>query len=291
MFDYNALTRNFFEKSCPLRAPAPGHSKPPDDQPWNVETRPQWSVRGHTWAVDADPLIEVPPLVVNPTGRGLRTIGLVVRGVRRVSQQIEPYTNWWSEQNQEAVRTSGPLWISIGDSTCLGIGASAPDAGWVGQTLDALRRDEPTWRVINLAMSGAKIADSLEHHLPVVDALCEAGHRPALTTTCVGTNDVFWGRTNVVDLRHEIEQLASRLPEPAAMATIAGSSSRVALTNRALKQVALDRSIALVDPWREPAPGSVFDRVADDRFHPNDHGHQLMSDAFLRSIRTLLDND
>ena len=35
-------------------------------------------VGGHTWAVDAEPLVEVPPLVVNPQGRGLRAIGLVV---------------------------------------------------------------------------------------------------------------------------------------------------------------------------------------------------------------------
>ena len=165
------------------------------------------------------------------------------------------------------------------------------DASIGAPSFDALRRDEPTWRVINLAMSGAKIADSLEHHLPVVDALCDAGHRPALTTTCVGTNDVFWGRTSVVDLRHQVERLADRLPKPSVMATIAGGSTRVALTNRALKQAALDRRITLVDPWREPGPGSVFDRVADDRFHPNDHGHQLMSDAFLRAIGSALSNE
>ena len=230
----------------------------------------------------------VPPLVVNPTGRGLRVIGVVARGVRRVSKQIEPYTNWWSEQNQLALAADGPLWVCIGDSTCLGIGASAPDMGWVGRTLATLRESDPTWRVINLAMSGARIVDSLEMHAPVVASLVAAGHQPALTTACVGTNDVLWGRTNVTELRDQVEDLADQLPRPAAMATIAGSSSRVALTNRALKQAATDRSLVLVDPWREPGPGGVFDRVADDRFHPNDFGHQLMSDAFVRSIRSVL---
>lgn len=230
----------------------------------------------------------VPPLVVNPTGRGLRAIGLVMRGVRRVSQQIEPYTEWWSEQNQEALAATGPLWVSIGDSTCLGIGASGPDQGWVGTTLDVLKQGDPRWRVINLAMSGARISDSLEMHAPIVQSLVAAGHKPALTTTCVGTNDVLWGRTNVTELRDQVEDLADRLPRPAVMATIAGSSSRVALTNRALKQAATDRDLALVDPWREPGPGGVFDRVADDRFHPNDLGHQLMSDAFMRSIDAVL---
>ena len=236
-----------------------------------------------TLAVDS-----VPPLVVNPSGRGLRAIGLVVRGVRRVAKQVDPYTNWWSDQNQNALVADGPLWISIGDSTCLGIGASAAESGWVGRTLEALRETNPSWRVINLAMSGARLCDSLEFHTPIVEALVAAGHRPAITTACVGTNDVLWGRTNVTELRDQVEDLADRLPRPTVMATIAGSSSRVALTNRALKQAATDRDLALVDPWREPGPGRVFDRVAEDRFHPNDVGHQLMSDAFVRAIRPLL---
>lgn len=234
----------------------------------------------------------IPPLVVNPAGRGLRAIGLAVRGVRRVGKQVEPYTEWWSEQNQEALAADGPLWISIGDSTCLGIGASDPQNGWVGRTLAALRETDPSWRVINLAMSGARITDALETHVPIAADLVAAGHQPALTTTCVGTNDVMWGRTDVTELRDQVEHLADRLPRPAVMATIAGSSSRVALTNRALKQAATDRNLVLVDPWRESAPeveaGSVFDRVADDRFHPNDLGHQLMSNAFIRAIQPLL---
>lgn len=229
----------------------------------------------------------VPPLVVNPSGRGLRTIGFAVRGVRRVSHQIAPYTNWWSEQNQVALAADGPLWISIGDSTCLGIGASAPEAGWVGRTLQTLRERGPAWRVINLAMSGAKVANALDEHLPILEDLVSAGHRPDLTTTCVGTNDVFWGRVDVTDLRSQVVELTRRLPRPAVVATIAGSSSRVALTNRVLKQAATDDELELVDPWSEPGPG-MFERVAEDRFHPNDIGHQLMADAFLRSIDRVL---
>lgn len=241
-------------------------------------------VGGHTWAVDAEPLVEVPPLVVNPQGRGLRAIGLVVRGVRRVGQQVEPYTNWWSEQNQDALAADGPLWISLGDSTCLGIGASEPHLGWVGRALETLRERNETWRVINLAMSGATIADTIEQHVPVVEQLLAAGHRPSLVTTCVGTNDVMWGRADVTELRAQVDEMVHRLPRPTVMATIAGGSQRVALTNRALKQAAHDHGIVIVDPWREPGPGGVFDRVAEDRFHPNDYGHELMAAAFGRAI-------
>ena len=137
-------------------------------------------------------------------------------------------------------------------------------------------------------MSGARLSDTLSTHLPIVEELAASGHGATLASACVGTNDVLWGRINVTELRDQVEELAGRLPRPAVIATIAGSSSRVALTNRALKQAATDHDLALVDPWREPGPG-VFDRVADDRFHPNDVGHDLMADAFLRSINSVLE--
>ncbi len=225
----------------------------------------------------------VPPLIVKRSGRGLRAVGLVIPGVRRVNKQIAPYTEWWSEQNQQALVSQGPLWVSVGDSTCLGVGASEPELGWVGRTLAGLRADDPTWRVINLAMAGARMNDAIEVHLPVVEQLMAEGRTPALTTACVGTNDVMWDRVNVVELRAQVDELASRLPRPTVFATIAGSSSRVALTNRAIKQAATQHEVAVVDPWREPGAG-IFDRVADDRFHPNDIGHELMADAFLRAI-------
>jgi lysophospholipase L1-like esterase len=204
-----------------------------------------------------------------------------------VSRQVGPYTEWWSEQNQRALVDDGPLWISVGDSTCLGIGASDPELGWVGRTIERLRSDEPSWRVINLAMSGARIDDALTMHLPVVEQLVDDGHQPTLTTACVGTNDVLWERVSVTGLRAQVESLAQRLPRPTVIATIAGSSSRVALTNRVLKQAATDRAVELVDPWREPGP-RILERIADDRFHPNDVGHELMADAFLRSITNVL---
>lgn len=73
----------------------------------------------------------VPPLVPKRPGIGLRTLGLVMPGIRRISAQIEPYTQWWSDSNQQAVSGDGDgrLLVVIGDSTAIGIGASAPDPG------------------------------------------------------------------------------------------------------------------------------------------------------------------
>ena len=118
----------------------------------------------------------IPPLHPKPPGPALRALGLVVPGIRRVSAQIEPYTRYWSDQNQEAIRGEGPLLAVIGDSTALGIGASAPDRGYVGLLREALsHRDRRPWRVVNLAQSGARTADGLERQLPILADLAGSG--------------------------------------------------------------------------------------------------------------------
>lgn len=206
---------------------------------------------------------------------------MVLPGVRRVAAQIETYTQWWTDQNDEAIEADGPLWIAIGDSTVLGIGASAADRGWVGRVAEQLRLADASWRVVNLAMSGARIDDVISNQLPVIETLRAAGHEPAIVTCCVGTNDVLWSRANASLLRTEVGELAAALPPRTLVATIAGSSQRVVLANRALKQAALDRDLVVVDPWREPGAG-VRERLAEDRFHPNDVGHELMANAYLR---------
>lgn len=200
-----------------------------------------------------------------------------------MAAQIEPYTDWWTEQNGEALARDGPLWIAIGDSTCVGIGASEPALGWVGRIAERLREVDPSWRVVNLGMSGARLEDAFEQQIPVLDALTADGQAPSLVTSCVGTNDVLWSRADAVALRESLRSLTERLPPKSVVASLAGGSSRVVLANRALRQSTKARGQILVDPWREPGPG-VRERIAADRFHPNDVGHELMADAFARAI-------
>jgi acyl-CoA thioesterase I len=49
------------------------------------------------------------------------------------------YRRYWEESNENARRADGPLWVAVDDSTAQGIGASAPDRGYVGQLLVRLR--------------------------------------------------------------------------------------------------------------------------------------------------------
>ena len=200
-----------------------------------------------------------------------------------MTNQIEPYTEWWSDQNQRAVDDQGPLLVSIGDSTAIGIGASHPERSYVGRLRNRLseHRDE-SWRVLNLARSGARLNDGIDRQLPILDRLRAEGLEPSLVVACIGTNDLVWGRETAA-LRAGLRTLVHALPEEAVVATLAGGSARAQLANRTLRTAADERGVPIVVPWGEPGP-SGRDRLASDRFHPNDIGYELMSRPFARHL-------
>lgn len=225
----------------------------------------------------------IPPLHPKPPGPALRALGVVVPGIRRVSGQIRPYTRWWDRQNQEAVTAEGPLLTVIGDSTAIGIGASAPDRGYVGLLRQALsERDGVRWRVINLAQSGARVADGVERQLPILRQLEDSLGTPNAALCLIGTNDVVW-TGDTPELRDDLKTLISGLPDTAIVGPVAGASPRARAANRAIRSTAGERDLAVVDPWREPGPPPTR-RVAEDRFHPSDLGYVLMTRPFARHL-------
>ena len=225
----------------------------------------------------------VPHLDAKLPGPGLRLAGLVLPGIRRVTAHIEPYTRWWSEQNQTALTDDGPLLAVIGDSTALGIGASAPDRSYVGLVQAALgRRDGKPWRVVNLAQSGARSADGLERQLPIVERLVADGMQLDSVICCVGTNDIVWS-SDTTRVRERMRTLIGRLPGSAMVGLVAGGSPRARLVNRAVRGAAEEAGLATIDPWREPGPPAA-ERLAADRFHPNDVGYTLMARPFARHL-------
>ena len=227
----------------------------------------------------------VPNLKAKPPGLVMRSLARVVPGIREVSAQIGPYTQWWDDQNQRALAADGPLLAVIGDSTAIGIGASAPESGYINLVRQALsHQDQKQWRVINMAQSGARTADGLERQLPVIEALHAGSSPPALTICVIGTNDVVWSN-ETAELRKGLSQLIGCLPEGALVGPVAGGSERARTANRAIRNAAGERGLSVIDLWNEPGPPAQ-DRLAADRFHPNDVGHSLMAKPFIRHLNT-----
>ncbi len=93
-----------------------------------------------------------------PNGPVVTVASVLLKGVRTVQAQIEPYAREWERHNREAVAASGPLWVVLGDSMAQGVGASAHNRGWVGQLAETL----PGHRLLNLSVYGGRISDVLE---------------------------------------------------------------------------------------------------------------------------------
>ena len=234
-------------------------------------------------------LDHLPPLTAKPPGLLLRVAGTLLDGVANVTDQVEPYTHWWNDRNQVSLGEDGPLAVVVGDSTALGIGASHPANGYIGRliaTLDdetALAADKP-WRVINLAQSGAKLDDGLTRQLPIALDI----PTPELVVCCLGTNDLVWGidtnglRGKARRLVDGVIALGAPVDRTVACA-VAGGSARARLVNRTIRSAAADNGVLAANPWNEPGPG-VSERLASDKFHPNDLGYSLMARALGRSF-------
>lgn len=95
-------------------------------------------------------------------GRAVRATSAVLPGVARVWSQVEPYADAWRAHNLEHLDRPGRRWIVFGDSMSQGIGATAYDAGWVGQLARRVARDGHELLVVNLSATGAGVSDVLD---------------------------------------------------------------------------------------------------------------------------------
>ena len=206
-----------------------------------------------------------------PPGRFVSLAGRVLPGVRAVQDQVEPYAAWWERHNAAALAEPGPLWVALGDSMTLGIGASAPDRGWVGQLL--ARR--PGRRAVNLGVSGGRVRDVLERQLPALAAL---GGEPDLVTVHIGSNDMF-SRALRPRLITDMAELLRRLPAGAVVGNQPGTHAAALEVNRQIDAAVAERGLRLAE-FRIPRMRSWKGRLAADHFHPNDEGYAGMADVF-----------
>jgi lysophospholipase L1-like esterase len=216
----------------------------------------------------------------------------ISRGVATVSAQVHEYADWWDESNDRniaALRSGGRrAWYVLGDSTAQGIGASAPDRGWVGQLGDWLDGDGSSLgltdlAVVNLSVSGAKVADLHRDQLPAYRALVDAFGAPALTTVAIGANDAM--RTaNAIALRSRLESVCDELPTGSAIACLPEGISMVArVVNGGLRSVAARQGLLVAD-INPPNRMAVRGRLASDRFHPNDVGYADWAEGFRTTL-------
>lgn len=214
-------------------------------------------------------------LTGRPPGRWIGAAGLVFRGIRTVQGQVEPYAREWEQHNRSAMAGTGPLWVALGDSMAQGIGASVPWRGWVGQ----LALEIPGYRLVNLSLSGARVADVLERQLPALEAL----PGPADLVTClIGSNDLMNPRHRA-GAAVAMAELLERLPAGAVVGNQPGTFDAALEVNALIDDAVARRGLVLAD-LRDPRTRHWRGKLSADRFHPNDRGYAGIAAVFGEAL-------
>jgi lysophospholipase L1-like esterase len=217
-----------------------------------------------------------------PPGPVVSKLALVLPGVRRVMDQVEPYARWWEDANRAALGTGRPLWVALGDSMTQGIGASAPDRGWVGQLAATPPPRVQGTALLNLSFNGARVLDVVERQLPALERVRDLGHEIALVTLLIGNNDLMsprWSKR----LPDAMAQLLDLVPRGTVVATQPGLQRSAAAFNRVVDAKARTGAIDVAD-FRVPHMRDWRGRLAEDRFHPNDRGYAGMADVVRHAL-------
>jgi len=213
------------------------------------------------------------------TGAARRRLLAGNRALMRTFEQVERYSQEWEAANQQALVSTGPLWVVLGDSAALAVGATGHDRGYVGLVRRALTdRDEMGWRVVNLAVSGARTRDVLNNQLPRLSQL----PAPNLVTAVVGGNDLIG--TPLRWWCDDVEALGSALPARSVMATVPqGFRQRKALrANAVIREVATRHGHGLADVWAMTGP--PWRGAYADGMHPSGCGYRSWATAVARAV-------
>ena len=205
----------------------------------------------------------------------------------RLRRSVARHAAHWSSPRGTP---GGLLLVALGDSAAQGIGASAPGRGWVGLLAGRLAQacGLPV-EVVNLSVSGARLADVVHEQLPRLAAL---RRRPDLVAVGVGGNDVR--RYVDAQYRREVQQLVDGLP---AGCTVLGDipffghgrpERDADAAARLLRERAAAAGLAVArlhDAMRARGWAGMVTDYAADGFHPNDRGHRVWADAFEQALR------
>jgi lysophospholipase L1-like esterase len=207
-------------------------------------------------------------------------------GVAEVGAHVIPFADAWDESNLTAARgdPSTPWWCAIGDSAAQGVGASSFRGGWAGRLDDWFHEIGSRRRLINLSVSGARTGDVLAEQLPRLDALGRVLGPPVLVAVAVGANDVF--RTlDVPGIRANLAAIAAQLPPGSLLAQVTEVrwSVRSRMVNRHVRLLAEQHALRVVDVNRY-YHSPFGERLAADRFHPNDRGYDDWARAFIDAL-------
>lgn len=227
---------------------------------------------------------------VSTPKKALALIGLLVAvvivteilGLLLLLNQVSRYRNFWLREQQ---KTGEVVYVAIGDSAAQGVGATSPYRGYVG--LIAKKLEQATGKkvkIINVSVTGAKVADALEKQLPQLAEL-----QPDFITVEVGANNVK--TYDEVQFKKDFTQLVQRLPSGSYIADVPdfgwgkhlSKQRRAAEVAREIIATRPDIKLVQLDAYMQKNFNHLLD-YAPDFFHPDNSGYRVWADAFWQTI-------
>ncbi|HLE24815.1 MAG TPA: SGNH/GDSL hydrolase family protein [Thermodesulfobacteriota bacterium] len=192
------------------------------------------------------------------------------------------------------------IYVAIGASDAVGIGAIPFTNGYVFRIRDALEEESFNVELRNLGILAAEL-DEINEAVDML--LSEIGSglvgNPDLITIWVGANDIISG-VNPEEFESNLESVLVRLfAETTAFIVIANvpdltqlprfienpsdnvTIERISAFNAIIESLAVEFDIPLVDLFAEPIDDML---VSQDGFHPSNEGHQRIANLFLQKI-------
>ena len=206
-------------------------------------------------------------------------LGLLVRS-------LTTYKTYWQKEAARPIEPDELVYIALGDSAGQGIGATSPRRGYVG--LFAKHLEEKTGKkihVINISVSGDKLADAIKNQLPQLASLPKADYM----TIEIGANDM--ATYNEETFKTEFAQILQGLPKDTYVANMpsfnGGRKGHVnpnayAATQLINTLVGERSDLRLADLYSATVNQNIFDFGAD-LFHPDNSGYKKWAKAFINA--------
>jgi acyl-CoA thioesterase I len=189
------------------------------------------------------------------------------------------------------------LYLAVGASDALGIGATPLRNGYVYRIRDELEQQtRGNVRLLNLAIPGGTTRD-LRQSLQLA---LRREVKPELVTIWIGANDVIDGQAPE-DFEKELSALLRELRDKSSSLVVIGdipdltkiprfriqpsrvvTPNRIAAFNRVIEKQASAFAVPLVRLSREEVTDELVSEI--DGFHPSDKGHRLIAQLFLKII-------
>lgn len=211
---------------------------------------------------------------------------LALRGDKR------SFAEYWQQRAGQATPSGDTdtfVYVALGDSAAQGLGASAPEKGYVGLLADAIGRQtgRPV-HVINLSVSGARLQDLLDNQLPQL-----AQYQPDLITMEIGANDM--GGYDEATFRAAFESILQRLPADRTVVSnmpyfggIIRPGDSPDRASRVIAELTARDGFMMAELYQPLQRAKNRWIYAADFFHPNDTGYRIWYEAFWPPVRDKL---